>query len=74
MDFKFELWQLELHPDSRYFTVLHANNKLYCYTIPILRVKPTQSELNAALKPIFRHILHVFFIHDDLVIASEPTS
>ena len=67
--FKSAVWQLELHPDSCYFTVFHANNKLYRYTHPIMGVKPAQSELSAALRPIFRHIVHVFLIHDDLIIA-----
>ena len=31
MDFKSAFWQLELHPDSRYLTVFHANDKLYRY-------------------------------------------
>ena len=31
LDFESAFWQLELHPDSRYLTVFHANNKLYRY-------------------------------------------
>ena len=31
MDSKSAFWQLELHPESRYLTVFHANNKLYRY-------------------------------------------
>ena len=69
LDFKSAVWQLELHRDSCYFTVFHAKNKLYRYTRPIMGVKPAQSELSAALRPIFRHIVHVFLIHDDLIIA-----
>ena len=37
-------------------------------------VKPVRSELRASLRPIFGHIVHVFFIHDDLIIATETTS
>ena len=68
-DFKTSFWELELHPDSRYLTVLHANDKLYQYTRLIMGVKPAQGELNAALKPIFAHIPNVHLIHDDLIIA-----
>ena len=37
-------------------------------------VKSAHSELNAALRPIFGHIPHVFLIHDDLIIATKTTS
>ena len=36
-------------------------------------IKPAQSELNAALRPIFGHIQNVFLIHDDLVVATKTT-
>ena len=36
-------------------------------------IKPAQSELNAALRPIFGHIQNVFLIHNDLVIATKTT-
>ena len=69
LDFKSAFWQLELEPDSHHFTIFHANNKLYHYT-GLIMGKPTQSELNAALRPIFGHIQNVFPVHDDLVIAT----
>ena len=53
LDFKSAFWQLEPDPDSRHFTVFRANNKLYRYTRLIMGIKPAQSELNAALRPIF---------------------
>ena len=34
-------------------------------------VKPAQSELNAALRPVFAGIPNVYLIHDDLVIAAK---
>ena len=55
LDFKLAFWQLELHLDSHYLTVFHANNKLYQYTRLIMGVKPAQGELNAALKPTCSH-------------------
>ena len=73
LDFKSALWQLELDPDSRHFTVFHANNKLYHYTSLIMGMKPAQSELNAALRPIFGYIQNVFLIHNDLVVATKTT-
>ena len=74
LDFKSAFWQLELHPDSFYFTDFNVNNKFYCYTRLIMGVKPAQSELNAALKPIFGNMPNVFFIHDDLIIATKTTN
>ena len=71
LDSKLAFWQLELHPDSHYLTVFHANDKLYQYTRLIMGVKPAQRELNAALKPIFTHIPNVYLIHDDLIIAKN---
>ena len=71
LDFKSAFWQLELHPDSRYLTVFHANDKLYQYTRLIMGVKPAQGELNAALKPIFARIPNVYLIHDDLIFAKK---
>ena len=73
LDFKSAFWQLELDPESRHLTVFHANNKLYRYTRLIMGTKPAQSELSAALRPIFGHIPNVFLIHDDLVIATKTT-
>ena len=40
LGFKSTFWQLELHPDSLYYTIFYANNKLYRYTRLILGVKP----------------------------------
>ena len=37
-------------------------------------VKLTESELNAALRPTFVHVPHVFLFHDDLIIATKTTS
>ena len=31
MDLRSAFWQLELHPDSKHFTIFHQNNKLYRY-------------------------------------------
>ena len=73
LDFKSEFGQLQLHPGYCYFTVFHANNKLYRYTRLIIWVRPAQSELNVALKAIFGHITHVFLIQDDLIIATKTT-
>ena len=73
LDFKSAFWQLELDPDSCHFTDFHANNKLYRYTRLTMGIKPAQSELNAALRPIFRHIQNSFLIHNDLVIATKTT-
>ena len=61
LGFKSTFWQLELHPDSLYYTVFHANNKLYLYTRLIMGVRPSQSDLNAALRSIFAQISHVFY-------------
>ena len=68
LDFKSAFWQLELHPDFRYVTVLHANDKLYQHARLIVGVNPAQGELNAALKPIFAN---VYWIHHDLIIATK---
>ncbi|CAB3984515.1 Hypothetical predicted protein [Paramuricea clavata] len=71
MDFKSAFWQLELHPDSRYLTVFHANDKLYRYKRLTMGVKPAQGELNMALQPLFAHIPQAHLIHDDLIVATE---
>ena len=70
MDFKSAFWQLELHPDSRYLTVFHANDKLYRYKRLTMGLKPAQGELNSALQPLFAHIPLAHLIHDDLIIAA----
>ena len=36
--------------------------------------KPSRSELNTALRPIFGHIPYVFLIHNNLIIATKTTS
>ena len=74
LDFKSAFCQLELQPDSCYFTVFHVNDKFYCCTCLIMGVKPAPSELNAALRPTFGHTSHVFLIHDELIIATKTTS
>ncbi|CAB4029394.1 Hypothetical predicted protein, partial [Paramuricea clavata] len=71
MDFKSAFLQLELHPDSRYLTVFHANDKLYRHNRLTMGVKPAQGELNMALQPLFAHIPQAHLIHDDLIVATE---
>jgi len=71
LDFKSAFWQLELHPDSRYVTVFHANDKLYRYKRLPMGMSPAQGELNVALKPVFAHIESAHLIHDDLIIATN---
>ena len=34
-------------------------------------LKPSQEELNAALRPVFSHLKDVHFIHDDTIIVTE---
>ena len=34
-------------------------------------LKPGQGELNAALRPIFADIRNIYFVHDDLIIATQ---
>ena len=60
-DFKYAFWQLELHHNSCYLAVFHANIILYCRTHLIMIIQPVHSKSNAALKPNFGHILHVFY-------------
>ena len=71
LDLKSSFWQLELDPTSRFLTVFHCNGKLYRYKRLLMGVKPAQSELNAALRPVFAGIPNVYLIHDDLVIAAK---
>jgi hypothetical protein len=71
MDFKSAFWQIELHPDSRYLTVFHANDKLYRYKRLTMGVKPAQGELNVALQPLFANIPQAHLIHDDLIVAAK---
>ena len=71
MDFSSSFWQLELYPESRGMTVFNLNDKLYRYKRLIMGVKSAQGELNAALRPIFRNIPGVHFIHDDVIVASN---
>ncbi|CAB4037289.1 Hypothetical predicted protein [Paramuricea clavata] len=71
MEFKSAFSQLELHPDSPYLTVFHANGKLYRYKRLTMGVKPAQGELNMALQPLFAHIPQAHLIHDDLIVATE---
>ena len=74
MDFKSVFWQLELHPDSRYLTVFHANDKLYRYKRLTMGVKPAQGELNMALQPLFANIPQAHLIHDDLIVATTTNA
>ena len=71
MDLRSAFWQLELHPDSRYLTVFHSNNKLYRYKRLTMGVKPAQGELNTAMSLVFAHIPQAFVIHDDLILAAK---
>ena len=74
MDFKSAFWQLELHPDSRYLTVFHFNDKLYQYKRLTVGVKPAQGELNMALQPLFANIPQAHLIHDDLTVATTTNA
>ena len=74
MDFKSAFWQLELHPDSRYLTVFHANDKLYRYKRLTMGVKPAQGELNMALQPLVANILQAHLIHDDLIVTTTTNA
>ncbi len=64
-------WRIELHSDSRYFTLFRANHKLYRYQRLTVGVKAAQGELNMALQPLFAYILQAYLIHDDLIVAAE---
>ena len=70
LDLKSAFWQLELSPESRQYTVFHANGKLYRYKRLVMGIKSAQGELNAALQPLFAHLPQAHVIHDDLVIAT----
>ena len=74
MDFKSAFWQLELHPDSRYLTVFHANDKLYRYKRLIMGVKLAQGELSMTLQSLFANILQAHLIHDDLIVATTTNA
>ena len=71
MDFKSALWQIELESTSRYLTVFHANGKLYRYERLTMGIRPSQGELNVALRPVFAHIPNAHQIHDDLIVATQ---
>ena len=71
LNFKSAFWQLELHPDSSYLTVLHANNKLYRYRRLTMGLNPSHGELNVALRPLFAHIPQAHLTHDDLIISTR---
>ena len=73
LDFKSAFSKLELDTESRMLPVFHANNKLYRYTRIIMEVKPAQTELNVALKPIFSHIPNVYLVHNDRIISTKST-
>ena len=57
--------------DSRCLTVFHLNDRLYRCKRLTMGLKPSQGELNAALRPIFAQIDNVYLIHDDLIIAKS---
>ena len=71
MDLKSTFWKLELAPASRYLTVFQVDDKLCCYKRLTMVLKPSQEELNAALRPVFSHLKYVHLIHDDIIIAIE---
>ena len=71
IDLKSAFWQIELHPDSRKFTVFYFRGKLYRFKRLVMGLKPAQAELNNALQPLFAHIPDTHIIHDDLIIASK---
>ena len=71
LDLKSAFWQLEIAPESRHYTVFHANGKIFRYKRLVMGIKSAQGELNAALQPLFAHLPQVHVIHDDLVIATE---
>ena len=71
LDFKSAFWQLTLAPESRYLTVFQMLGQLFRHTVLTMGIKSAQGELNAALLPLFAHILDVHLIHDDLVIATD---
>ena len=56
LDFKSAFWQIELHPDLRYLTIFHSDDKLYWQKRLTMGFMSAQGELNIALKPIFAHI------------------
>ena len=68
--FKSTFWQIELYESSRYLTVFHTNDKLYCYKRITMGSKPAQGELNVALKPLFMPIENAHLTHDDLIPAT----
>ena len=74
MDFKLAFWQIELDETSRYLTVFQANDKLLRYKRLTMGLKPSQRELNVALKSIYAHISNVHLIHDDIIIATKNMS
>ena len=71
MDFKAAFWQIELDETSHYLTVFHTNDKILRYKRLTMGLKPSQGELNVALKPIFVHINNVHLIHNDVIIATK---
>ena len=74
MDLKSAFWQIELDETSCYLTVFHANDKLFRYKRLTMGLKPSQGELNVALKPIFACINNVHLIHDNVIIATKNMS
>ena len=50
LDFKSVFWQLELHPDSGYRIIFHANNDLRCKDDLIIATKTTSEHKDTLLK------------------------
>ena len=67
-DFKSAFWQVELHPDSRYLTVLHTNDKLYQYARLIMGVMLCSSKTNFCSHP--ECLLDTY----DLIVAAKSFS
>ena len=70
MDFKSAFWQVDIEEESRYLSV---SRKWQALSIQKVNngIKPSQGELNTALKPVFAHIYNAHLIHDDLNVATK---
>ena len=71
LDFKSAHWQLELDEDSQYLIVFYLNDRLYRYKKLTMGLKPSQEELNAALRLIFAQIANLYLNQNDLIIATS---
>lgn len=54
--------------------MFQIDDKLYRYKRLTKGLKPSQGELNAALRPIFAHIKDVHLIHDDVIATTNDHS